>query len=61
MRNQIQLAESHDIGDIEAGEFFVVRDVEENAFWVRQRRHACAFFPVLWDSQASLRDWIASP
>ena len=54
MRDQIQLAEPDNISDIEAGEFFVVRNVQENALWVRRRRHACASFPVRWSSRALL-------
>ena len=46
MRNQIELAEPDYISDVKADKFFVVRNVQENAVWIRQRRHACASFPV---------------
>ena len=41
-----QLDETDNISDIEAGKFFVVRNIEEYTLRVRQRRHACVSFPV---------------
>jgi hypothetical protein len=46
MRNQVQLEKPNDIGDVKAGEFFVVRNIQKDAVWIRQRRHACASFLV---------------
>ena len=49
VRDQVQLAEPNNVGHVEAGEFFVVGNVEENAFRIRLRRHACYSFPILWN------------
>jgi hypothetical protein len=59
MRRKTQLANPDNISDIEAGKFFVEREVEEYALWVRQRWHACVSFPERWKSQAPLLDWKA--
>ena len=56
MWNQVELAEAHDIGDVQAAKFFVVGDVQENSVRVRLRRHACASFPVRASLQVSLSD-----
>jgi hypothetical protein len=61
MRLQTQLVESDNISDVEAGEFFVVGNVQKNSLGIRQRRHACASFPVRWRSWEHLPDGKGGP
>jgi hypothetical protein len=40
MRNETQQVKTDNIRDVEATEFFVVRDVQEDSVWIRRQRHA---------------------
>jgi hypothetical protein len=43
MGNKAERAEANNVSEIEVPEFFVVGDVEENAFLInRRQRHSCA-------------------